>query len=133
MSPGPWQQALPASRMETMISPDPGRLQGSFNFITGLWPLVHMRSFEAVSGPKTDKWLVRTVSGLLITIGMEQLRATSRGESNGTAKRLGIGTAATLAAIDLIYVAKGRISRIYLMDAVVEMLIIRRWLKMPRR
>jgi hypothetical protein len=114
-----------------MISPDLARLQGSFNFINGLWPLVHMRSFEAVSGPKTDKWLVRTVSGLLITVGLEQLRAASRAEGDDTAKRLGLGTAATLTAIDLVYVARGRISKIYLLDAVVEILIIRGWLKTP--
>jgi hypothetical protein len=104
------------------------RFQGSFNVINGLWPLVHMRSFEAVSGPKTDKWLVRTVSGLLITVGLEQLHASSR-EETAAAKRLGIGAAATLAAIDLVYVANGRISRIYLLDATVELLIIRRWLR----
>ncbi|MDQ0674683.1 hypothetical protein QFZ36_002244 [Pseudarthrobacter siccitolerans] len=107
------------------------RLQGGFNVINGLWPLVHMRSFEAVSGAKTDKWLVRTVSGLLITIGVEQLRAAARSGSDRSARRLGIGTAATLAAIDLIYVGKGRISKIYLLDAVVEILILQGWLKTP--
>jgi hypothetical protein len=106
-------------------------LQGSFNVLSGLWPLVHMRSFEAVSGAKTDKWLVRTVSGLLISIGLEQLRAVTGTEGDDSARRLGIGTAATLAAIDLIYVGKGRISKIYLLDAVVETLILRGWLKTP--
>jgi hypothetical protein len=118
-----------SSRTEIMVtSSDIARFQGSFNVISGLWPLVHMRSFEAVSGPKTDKWLVRTVSGMLITVGLEQLRGSSQ-EGTATAKRLGIGTAATLAAIDLIYVAKGRIRKVYLLDAAVEILIIRRWLK----
>jgi hypothetical protein len=105
------------------------RFQGSFNVIAGLWPLVHMRSFEAVSGPKTDKWLVRTVSGLLITIGVEQFRGAPSAEGAAAAKRLGIGTAVTLTAIDLVYVAKGRISKIYLLDAAVELLIIRGWLR----
>ena len=108
---------------------DLARLQGSFNVINGLWPLVHMRSFEAFSGAKTDKWLVRTVSGLLINIGLEQLRAASRPGSDGSARRLGIGTAATLSTIDLIYVGKGRISRIYLLDAVIEMVIVRAWVE----
>lgn len=105
------------------------RFQGSFNVLNGLWPLIHMPSFEAVSEPKTDKWLVRTVSGLLITIGLEQLRATTNAGGVTVAKRLGIGTAATLTAIDLIYVAKGRISRVYLLDAAMELLIIRSWLR----
>ncbi len=101
------------------------KLQGSFNLVTGLWPLLHMRSFEMVSGPKTDKWLVRTVAGLLITIGLEQVRAGS----GPAAKRLGLGTAATLAAIDITYASKGRISKIYLLDAVIEVLIIKGWLR----
>ncbi|MBT2586521.1 hypothetical protein [Arthrobacter sp. ISL-95] len=115
-----------------MTSSNLAKVQGSFNVISGLWPLVHMGSFEAVTGPKTDKWLVRTVSGLLITIGVEQLRAASRAEADPASKRLGIGTAATLAAIDLIYVTKGRISKNYLLDAVVEILFIWKWSKAPR-
>ncbi len=104
--------------------------QGSLNLLTGLWPIVHMRSFEAVSGYKRDKWLVRTVGGLLATIGSEQLSdAFGSAEKQAAAKRLGIGTAATLAAIDLTYVAKGKISKIYLLDAAVELLIIRSWLR----
>ena len=109
------------------------KLHGSFNLVTGLWPLLHMRSFEMVSGPKTDKWLVRTVSGLLITIGLEQIRAASNAGSAPAVKRLGLGTAATLAAIDIIYATKGRISRIYLLDAVIEVLIIKGWLRYASR
>ncbi|YCK79777.1 hypothetical protein M1D89_01740 (plasmid) [Arthrobacter sp. D3-18] len=103
--------------------------QGSFNTAMGLWPLVHMRSFEAVSGHKTDDWLVRTVSGLLLTIGLEQLRHASGTEGAASAKRLGIGTAATLAAIDLIYATTGRIRKIYLLDAVFELFLIIAWLR----
>lgn len=34
--------------------------QGSYYFITAVWPLAHMRSFLAVTGPKTDLWLMGT-------------------------------------------------------------------------
>lgn len=105
------------------------KVQGTFNVVSGIWPLAHMRSFEAVSGPKTDKWLVRTVAGLLVTVGLAQLRAARDADSAGYAKLLGIGTAGTLAAIDLTYAAQGRISRIYLVDAAVELLLIRGWLR----
>jgi len=57
-----------------MSTRDVPRFQGSFNIASGLWPLIHMGSFEALTGAKTDKWLARTVSGLLITLGVEQLR-----------------------------------------------------------
>ena len=35
--------------------------QGVYFAATGVWPLIDMRSFERVTGPKADKWLVRTV------------------------------------------------------------------------
>jgi hypothetical protein len=49
------------------------RLQGAANLVGGLWPLLHLKSFEAVFGPKTDRWLVKTVSGLLVVNGVTQL------------------------------------------------------------
>ncbi len=112
-----------------MRSATVARLQGSFYVVSGLWPLLHIRSFEAVAGPKTDKWLVRTVSGLLITIGVIQSLTPDNPQGAVTAKRLGIGTATTLATIDLVYVAKRRISGIYLLDAAIELWWIRQWLR----
>lgn len=50
------------------------RAQGAFNVVGGAWPLVSMRSFEWVFGPKQDRWLEQTVAGLLISAGWSQLR-----------------------------------------------------------
>jgi hypothetical protein len=96
------------------------RGHGVFNVVGGLWPLLHMRSFEAVLGPKTDRWLVRTVAGLMVTNGCCQLWAADDTRDLQQARRIGIGTAATLGGIDLIYGSTGRISRMYLVDAVLE-------------
>ena len=101
--------------------------QGTFNVLTGLWPMVHMNSFEAVTGPKKDEWLVRTVSGLLVTIGLEQLRMALSDEGVATARRIGVGTAATLAGIDVVYASRSRISKVYLLDAVIEVAILAAW------
>jgi hypothetical protein len=103
------------------------RAQGAANLIGGLWPLLHLKSFEAVFGPKTDRWLVKTVSGLLVVNGVTQLATTSAAKSIAQARRLGIGTAAVLATIDLIYAPMGRISKMYLADAVVEVGWIVAW------
>jgi hypothetical protein len=58
---------------------DPGQgvavAHGVFNVVGGLWPLVHLRSFEWVFGPKTDVWLQRTTGGLLVSAGLAQLAA----------------------------------------------------------
>jgi hypothetical protein len=104
------------------------RAHGVANLIGGLWPLLHLHSFEAVFGPKTDRWLVKTVSGLLVVNGLTQLGTTSSMKSIAQARRLGVGTASVLAVIDLIYVPMGRISKMYLIDAAVEIGWITAWL-----
>jgi hypothetical protein len=94
--------------------------QGWFYVVSGLWPLLHMRSFEFVFGPKKDRWLVQTVAGLLVANGWTQVHAGSTGDGLAQAARIGTGTALTLGAIDIRYAVPGRISRTYLLDAVVE-------------
>ena len=53
--------------------------QGSYFLLTGVWPLLHMRSFLAVTGPKTDLWLVETVGVLVAAIGAGLLLSAARG------------------------------------------------------
>jgi hypothetical protein len=105
------------------------RVHGAANAVGGLWPLVHLSSFEAIFGPKTDRWLVKTVSGLLIVNGLTQLTAKRTPEAISQARRLGLGTAATLAAIDLVYAPSGRISKMYLLDAAMEIGWILGWIR----
>ena len=102
-------------------------LHGAFYFATGVWPLVHMRSFELITGPKQDKWLVRTV-GLLVAVQGAVVLKAARDQSIGPELRdLAIGTALALAAIDVRYGLPGRISRIYLLDAVAEVALAAGW------
>lgn len=96
------------------------RLQGAMYVVTGVWPLLHMASFEAVTGPKTDDWLVHTVGLLLATIGAVLVAGAVRREVDRLFVVLGIGAALSLAAIEVVYVAGGTISRIYLLDAAIE-------------
>lgn len=98
----------------------PAKAHGLFNIVGGLWPLLSMRTFEAVTGPKVDRWLVRTVAGLMVANGLAQWRAEPSPDGLAGARRIGLGTAATLAAIDVTYAVPGRISRVYLVDAVLE-------------
>jgi hypothetical protein len=107
------------------------RAHGLFNIVTGLWPVVHMRSFEAVSGPKVDRWLVRTVGGLMAANGVAQLMADDAEQR--LSAEIGLGTSAVLAAVDLRYGATGRISRIYLLDAAVQLAWVAAWSRTLRR
>ena len=108
-----------------------GRAQGWFNVANGLWPLVSMRTFEKVLGPKAEHWLVITVAGLMITNGVAQVRASSVGETH-TARRIGLGTAATLGLVDAGYAVPGRIRRAYLLDAFLQCGWILAWLRSSR-
>jgi hypothetical protein len=103
------------------------RLHGVLNIVGGLWPLVHMRSFEAVLGPKVDRWLVYTVAGLMMSIGAGQLSAAACEADLRQARRVGVGTAATFAVIDVVYVARRRISPTYLVDAFLEVGLLAAW------
>ncbi len=107
--------------------------QGGFYVATGLWPIVHIRSFEAVTGPKTDRWLVKTVAGLITVVGVTLLDAARRGEVSRDAVLVATGSAAALTAIDLVYVPKKRISPIYLLDAVAELGLIALWAAAERK
>jgi len=96
--------------------------QSAYYILTGLWPLVHFASFELVTGPKTDDWLVRMVGLLVVLIGMTLAVAVKRGAT----QRLEIfvlAAGATLAFsfIEIWYAVSGRISRIYLADAALEL------------
>lgn len=102
--------------------------QAVYFAVTGVWPLVSMRTFEAVTGPKTDHWLVRTVGILVTVIGAVVGLAGWRRRVPPEIPVLAVGSAAGLAAIDVVYVAKGRISPIYLLDALAEAVLIVVWL-----
>jgi hypothetical protein len=103
---------------------------------TGVWPLLSRRTFEAVTGPKTDWWLVKTVGLMITAAGGAMLLAAARRRTTPEVALLAVGSAASLTAIDMGYVAKNRISPVYLLDAAVEMGLIGLWtlaLRQPDR
>lgn len=102
--------------------------QGLFYLVTGVWPLVSIRSFEWVTGPKRDRWLVKTVGALIAVIGGATALAGRRKRVTAEIALLASGSAASLAAIDVIYVSRGRIRPIYLLDAISEAGLIVAWL-----
>ena len=98
------------------------RAQGLYYLATGVAPFVSRRLFEAVTGPKREWWLVQTVGGLVTVAGAAMVSSSLRDESPPAELRaIAAGSAATLAAIDIIYVAKGRIAPTYLLDAALEL------------
>lgn len=101
--------------------------QGAFYVATGVWPILHMRSFEAVTGEKTDDWLVKTVGALIAVAGVTMTVAGLRRRVTPEIALLAAGSAAALAAVDVIYTQKGVIPPVYLLDAVAEAGLIGAW------
>ena len=102
-------------------------VQGIYFLVTGVWPLISMRTFLAVTGPKTDLWLVRTVGLLLAVIGAVLIYAQLTAAVNAPVVFLAVGAAASLTIVEIVYVLKRVISPIYLGDAAAELILIAWW------
>ena len=106
-------------------------LQAAYYVPTGVWPLVPVigiRTFEWFTGPKVDRWLVQTVGALVGVIGMVIGRARSNDRITPEIEALAIGSAVSLATVDVVFVARRRISPIYLGDALVNLIIVANWI-----
>ena len=99
-------------------------IQALYYFGTGLWGLLHIDSFVAVTGPKFDIWLVRTVSALIVAEGAGFFLAAVRREINVSILSIAILSAFGLMIIDLYYSSIDRISDVYLGDALAQILIL---------
>ncbi len=95
----------------------PLRLQGIYYAASGLWAVAHRRGFEAVTGRKTDYWLVRMVGLLAAVIGSVLLLGSRGGQRSRETSTLSVGAGLAFTAIDVVYVARRRIAPIYLGDA----------------
>jgi hypothetical protein len=103
-------------------------VQGAYYLLTSLWPLVHLESFMWVTGPKVDTWLVKTVGILIGVIGAVVLSARWHRRISPEVYGLAVGSALGLTGIDVYYVVVGRISGVYLLDALAEVLLVGGWL-----
>lgn len=107
--------------------------QAIYYLISGIWPVVEIRSFQALTGPKVDLWLVKTVGLLVAVVGAALGVAGARRRITPETAMVAMGTSAGLAAIDAVYVARRRISPVYLLDAAGELLMLAGWLLALRR
>lgn len=111
-------------------------IQGLYFTLTGVWPLIDIRSFIAVTGPKTDNyltgregdhWLVMTVAVLIVAIGATLLFAAWRGRNPVEIVVLAMASSIALTSIDVIYVVRETIPPIYLVDAAAEVVLLVAW------
>jgi len=96
--------------------------------VTGAWPLVSRRTFEKVTGPKEDFWLAQTVGVLVGAIGLGLAQSLRRpGDVSAELQTVAVASAAGLALVDVIFVSKACIRRIYLLDAFAEVALVASW------
>jgi hypothetical protein len=103
------------------------RVQGWYYVVTGVWPILDIDSFQLVTGPKVDLWLVRTVGVLVTIIGATLLLAVRQRRLDAPTVLLAVGSALGLASIDIVYVLVGRIPPVYLLDAGAEIVLAGLW------
>jgi hypothetical protein len=103
-------------------------VQATYILITGVWPLIDIESFMAVTGPKTDVWLVKTVGALLIPVSLAMFAHLFHNGDTEPLIVLGSFTALAFLCIDLYYTLTNVISEIYLADALVEFIFLIGWI-----
>lgn len=107
-------------------------LQGAYFLFTGLWPLADLASFLAVTGPKADLWLVRFFGALVCVPGMILVHAAWRGDRHAGVWIAGPVCAAILGAGDVVFVTRGSIPPVYLIDAAIEAAFVLGWIAVAR-
>jgi len=92
--------------------------QGIYFIVTGIWPLLNMASFITATGPKQDTWLVEMVGLLSASIGLTFIVSSLR--KHPLPVLLGYAAAISFLVMDINYVSTDQISRIYLIDAIIQ-------------
>lgn len=103
-------------------------VQGLYYIVTGFLPVISMRTFEKVTGPKPEHWLVQTVGLLIGVIGAVLTSAGLRGRAaEPEISLLAVGSAASLASVDLVYWKRGTLPKVFLLDALGEIAFAAWW------
>jgi hypothetical protein len=103
-------------------------IQGTYISITSLWPLIHLHSFLQITGFKADIWLLKTVSLLLLCIGISFIMQSAQRVYAVGIRLLAINVAVALAAVDFYYTTTGTISERYAIDGFIQLLFVSLWL-----
>lgn len=100
--------------------------QGAYYVATGLWPVLHPRSFAAATGTRTSV-AARLVGGAVAAVGAALLTGGGTGAVRGI-RALGIASAVALGGAAAYLATRGRGRRINLGDAVIQAGFIATWL-----
>lgn len=77
------------------------REQGIYYLISGIWPLLHLKSFAKLSGKKPDPFQTRVTGLLFSAIGLALIVGSRKKRPEGEVVLLGAATATAAAAATL--------------------------------
>lgn len=103
-------------------------VQGLYTLLTALWGLLDIDSFMAVTGPKTDIRLVKTVSVLLVAIAVCLLSALFISGYLLPVIILAALCSIGMAGIDFYYARHHVIASIYMLDGIAEIAFLTGWI-----
>ncbi|MFZ5871164.1 MAG: hypothetical protein ACOYXW_11645 [Actinomycetota bacterium] len=94
------------------------RAQGWYYAIGGAWPLIHFRSFEAVAGPKPDRFQTQVTAALFTAIGVALLAGARQPPTAPVTRSLAASSAIGVAALDWRY--RSDLRQVFRLEAVIE-------------
>jgi hypothetical protein len=101
--------------------------QGFYFFVTGIWPILDIKTFMLVTGPKTDIWLVKMVGALTVAISFLLFAVAKKMRVTIESLILILGSSLAYLTIDVVYTLNRTIRYIYLADAALEVIFILIW------
>ena len=103
-------------------------IQGIYTLLTALWALIDIESFMVLTGPKTDVWLVKTVSIVLLAFSLGLITQIFIRSNPLLVIIPAMINSIGLAGIDFYYSSLGTISGIYRADGILEIVFAIIWL-----
>jgi hypothetical protein len=87
-----------------------------------------MKSFMVVTGPKTDLWLVKLIGGLTVSISVVIFITGIRNRIHWESLLVILISSLSYLLTDIINASYGIISKIYLCDALLQVIFIVTWI-----
>lgn len=93
-------------------------VQAAYYLITGLWPLAHLRSFEALTGPKPDRFVVESTGMLFVATGATLAGAAVVADHGRPIRVLSVLTPIVSTFVTLRH--RRRVRAVYVADALAQ-------------
>ena len=101
----------------------PPLAQGIYYLLRGLWPFFR----PGAHATDEDVWLAQSGGLLTLVVGATLCLAAYRRKGSPEVILLAFGSALSLTVLELIFVFQERISKVYLLDAIIQVVLVASW------